>query len=799
MSLPNELHPLQLAASSGGGYEIEQSLRFNQADSNTLTRTPSSSGNLRTGTISFWIKKSFLQSVSPAPATQMSLLGCQGNGYFLVRYRYATDRFTYGQGHAGNTGGFESLAEYRDPSAWHHICLVNDFTNATTADMVRLYINGVRQDVTITSAYTNADGSWNSANLHYIGWQQTYFEGYMAEFHNVDGTALDPDQFGELDDNGVWRPIAYTGSYGTNGFYLKFDPSATNGVGHDHSDRGNHWTANNFDTTNTTAATYDVMSDTPTNNFATLNPLEPASASAGTLSDGNLYIANQDYSLQKATFRFGGGGPTTGKYYWEVTHTGGNYTSYIGVTSNLTQDAGEIAGGDKSWFGTNSTRKYDTTSGSYTHTYSSGDVHGYAIDLDAQEIKYYINGTLKFTDSTLPDPATTVLVPFQFTTNSGGGASWTNTSWNFGQRAFSHQPTGYSSLCTANLPAATVKDGSEYFNTVTYTGTQGTLSVTGVGFQPDFVWIKNRGSAVKHMLFDSIRNVLRSLSSDNPDQEAYESSAGYLSAFDTDGFTVVEGTSSGVNWNNDTFVSWNWDAGGSGSSNTDGSITSTVSANPTAGFSIVSYTGTGVNATIGHGLGVAPTMMIIKDRDAQTRWIVYHQTQGNAGYLRLDTDAAFNSDSTVFNSTSPSSTVFSVGTSANTNPNGNDIIAYCFAEIESYSKFGSYVGNGSDDGPFVYCGFRPAFVMFKKSDNTGNWWMFDTARNEYNYVDKMLAADADSSESGIYIDERIDILSNGFKLRDLNTGLNANTSTYIFMALAEHPFGGSGVSPATAR
>jgi hypothetical protein len=335
---------------------------------------------------------------------------------------------------------------------------------------------------------------------------------------------------------------------------------------------------------------------------------------------------------------------------------------------------------------------------------------------------------------------------------------------------------------------------------VLYNGNTTTQSITGVGFQPDFTWIKYRDATSNHGLFDVIRGAGESLASNTTGAEQTQTDS--LTSFDSDGFSLGDNTESGpdVNYRTGGYVAWNWLASNtSGSSNTAGSITSTVSANPSAGFSIVSYTGTGANATVGHGLGVAPAMMIIKDRDAQTRWIVYHQTQGNAGYLRLDDAAAFNSDSTVFNNTSPSSTVFSVGTSANTNPNGNDVIAYCFAEVESYSKFGSYTGNGSDDGPFVYCGFRPAFVMFKKSDNTGNWWMFDTARNEYNYVDKMLAADATSSESNIYIDERIDILSNGFKLRDLNTGLNANTSTYIFMALAENPFGGSGVSPATAR
>jgi hypothetical protein len=248
------------------------------------------------------------------------------------------------------------------------------------------------------------------------------------------------------------------------------------------------------------------------------------------------------------------------------------------------------------------------------------------------------------------------------------------------------------------------------------------------------------------------------------------------------------------------YVAWNWLASNtSGSSNTDGSITSTVSANPTAGFSIVSYTGTGANATVGHGLGVAPAMMIIKDRDAQTRWIVYHQTQGNAGYLRLDTTAGFNSDSTVFNSTSPSSTVFSVGTSINTNPDDNDVIAYCFAEIERYSKFGSYTGNGSTDGPFVYCGFKPAFVLTKNTDatNVDDWSIEDATRDPYNLADASLRPNSDSAEDSA---ATIDILSNGFKIRTGDSHrINFSGELFIFAAFASSPFGGFRTTPATAR
>ena len=777
-------------------YQIDNSLRFRQGQ--YLTRTM---GCDATTTLSVWIKRGKLDNT-------FGIFGMRQSG--TNNYRQL---FLEGPGYE-SIGGDNTGSQYaysnnklRDVSAWYHIVY------SCGASRTRLFINGVecsyRLDVRGSSASL-------SNTTCYIGtlWNGTYFfDGHMAEMHFLDGYQLDPDNFGEYDDNGVWRPIEVSGlTYGTNGFYLKFDPSATNGIGHDHSGNGNNFTPTSFVTSGTGT---DVMSDTPTNNFATLNPLEPASASAGTLSDGNLYISNQDYSLQKATFRFGDGGPTTGKYYWEVTHTGGNYTSYVGVTSNLTQDAGEIVGGgDKSFFGANYTRKYDTTSGSYTHTYSSGDVHGYAIDLDAQEIKYYINGTLKFTDSTLPDPATTVLVPFQFTTNSGG-VGWTNTSWNFGQRAFSYQPTGYSSLCTANLPAPDIANGSEYFNVVTYTGDgQSSKAITGVGFQPNFSVIKNRSNSNPHIWQDSVRGVTASngnqLVSSNTFVEN-DNGNGHVGSYDSDGFTVEDGTSTNyprqsTNYNNHNYVAWLWKAGtASGSSNTDGSITSTVSANPTAGFSIVTFSAsldgtTSNSATIGHGLGVAPAMIILKVRDYTHNWQIYHQSMGTGNAMQFDT-AAKDSASGYFPSVT--ATTFIMGDQVYTGGGTRNYVAYCFAEVEGYSKIGVYSSNNNSDGPFVHTGFTPALVVIKSLDGHGGWMVYDTARMEFNPGGDNNTAypvswDRTYAESAFWNAYQFDILSNGFKLRSTQGDVNYS-GDYVFMALAENPFGGSGVSPATAR
>ena len=782
-------NPLFVSRNSrSSSYQIEQSLRFDGATS--ASRTPSSAGNRRTWTFSFWLKRAALTG------DQTILMTPKNSGYSRIDINSASGSSVNFLQYNGSSYDFKvalSINRLRDPSAWYHIVVSVDTTQSTASNRVKFYVNGSLETDLNPSSNTypsqNFDIELNGTGTHYLGLSINYglarLNGYLAEVNYIDGSQLAATDFGEYDDNGVWRPIEYSGSYTGNSYYLKFDAADVMG---DSSGLSNDWSGGSFVTS---GAGTDVMSDTPTNNFATLNPLEPASASAGTLSQGNLYIASQDYSLQKATFRFGGGGPTTGKYYWEVTHSGGTYTSYIGVTSNLTQDAGEIAGGgDKSWFGNNTSRKYTGSTASYTHTYSSGDVHGYAIDLDAQEFKFYVNGTLKLTDTTLPDPATTVLVPFQFTTNSGG-AGWSSTSWNFGQRAFSHQPTGYSSLCTANLPAPTVKDGSKNFNTVLWTGNAtDNRAITGVGFQPSWTWIKTRSAADNHSVHDEVRGANRQLFTNSTDYEF--TSTTLLKSFDSDGFTL--GTDSSVNGSGRTFVAWNWLASNtSGSSNTAGSITSTVSANSTAGFSIVSYTGTGSAATVGHGLGVAAKMIIVKRRTSSSNnWYVYHEELGNTKALSLNTTGAA-STANFWNNTSPTSTVFNLGNLGDTNL--SSMIAYCFAEVEGYSKFGIYRGNSNSDGPFTFCGFKPRWLMIK-STSAGGWFLFDTERDRYNVSDASLQAELASAESSSYL---IDILSNGFKIRTTNTSLNYSVYDYIFAAFAENPFGGSGVSPATAR
>jgi len=350
------------------------------------------------------------------------------------------------------------------------------------------------------------------------------------------------------------------------------------------------------------------------------------------------------------------------------------------------------------------------------------------------------------------------------------------------------------------MPA--IKKPNQHFDVLTWSGTGGgsgaTRSITGLNFQPDFIWEKSRTSGSGHQLLDSVRGVGQNkvLASNStgaePTPALSESLYGWLSAINSDGFTLTNGTSTFDNWNKsgDTYVGWTWKAGGAAVANTAGSISSQVSANPTAGFSVVTYTGTGANATVGHGLGVAPKMIIVKSRiSAVNNWNIYNANLTSAVYKLLFTINAETSDATSWNSTAPTSSVFSLGTNTGVNASTETFVAYCWAEIEGYSKFGSYTGNGSTDGPFVYTGFRPKFVLVKASSfSTAStvWTLFDTSRSPYNASVNELYANSTDVEG---VDASgIDILSNGFKPKRNSDYANSSGQTYIYMAIAEAPF-----------
>ena len=338
---------------------------------------------------------------------------------------------------------------------------------------------------------------------------------------------------------------------------------------------------------------------------------------------------------------------------------------------------------------------------------------------------------------------------------------------------------------------STISKPGLYFNTKLYTGNGSTQSITGVGFQPDWVWGKERTSTSSHFVFDAVRGATKNIHTNTTAAETTPSPDGGLTSFDSDGFSTSSWGA--INESGQTYASWNWKAGGAGSTNYDGSINSTVSANTTSGFSIVKWTGTGSNATIGHGLASVPKFIIVKNLSTTGNWITYNSYNGNTDYMYLNQNGASSSTVQAWNNTSPTSSVISLGISSEVNGSGNDMIAYCFAEKTGYSKFGSYTGNVNVDGAFVYTGFAPSFLIIKRTAGTQNWYMWDNKRLGYNPDNNHLQANGNNTEGTA---DTLDILSNGFKIRESGSG--TNSGTFIYIAFGQSIVGSNNV-PATAR
>ena len=765
------------AVGMSGNYQIKKSLRFNSADSAYLARTPSVSGNQQTFTFSCWIKLS-------APGALQRLFGA---GYYATTWYFSYinvtgDQLQY-EDYVNNAAvAVKTTTQvFRDPSAHYHIVVVRDSTNATAGDRIRIYVNGVR--VTSFSASTdpaqNAAGYISSTYGHRLGVlpdnsQPSSF--YLSEVNFIDGQTLTPSSFGKTDPTtGQWVAKRYVGTYGTNGFYLPFnDGTSTTTLGYDRSGNSNNWTLNNF--TRSAGVNDDWFDDTPTNNYCTLNPLHnaiaPTNGALVTTSSSVNYSGAATLAMQ------------TGKWYWECSLVGGSIFPMFGVVRTTVTSAAAFWAtpiGYGYYFDGN---KYtNSTPTAYGASYTTNDIIGVAFDVDAGTLTFYKNGVSQ-------GVAFSGLTSGDFTPAVGQGSNVSVTmAVNFGQRPFAYTPpAGYKTLCTKNLPTPAIKKGSKHFDAKTYTGTGATQSVAGLGFQPDFLWIKSRTNGVaSHRLFDATRGT-NALYSNLTNAEANESA--YFTSLDTAGFTVT-GNDASTNASAGPYVAWNWKAGNGTVSNAAGTITSTVSANPTAGFSIVTYTGTGANATVGHGLGVAPSMVIIKNRNsASVNWGVWHSALLGTQFLNLNTTGSTQTLASVWNSTIPNSSVFSLGSDVGVNANTSSHVAYCFAEVPGYSKIGKYTGNGLADGPFIYCGFKPKYILFKRTDTAGySWCVYDMTReSEINNGDNLLLLLDGASAESTATARIFDFLSNGFKARGTDAGSNASGGTYIFMAFAEAPF-----------
>ena len=774
------------AGGQASGFDIDQSIRFNDNDSAFLARTPDAS-NRKTWTFSCWVKRANLFNGS-VPQILLSA-GDGGSNDFVMQFGQTDDTLRISDYISSTQSNLITTQLFRDVSAWYHFVLAYDTTQGTAANRIKLYVNGSQVTAFGTETYPseNQDLVINSAIAHNIGRgaysSNGYFDGYIAEINFVDGSSLGPASFGETSsETGQWVAINYSGSYGTNGFHID---------GRDSSDLGDDESGNGNDFSSSGLAAADQVSDSPTDNHCVLNALD----GAGTLSDGNLVNAATGSGFVNRRMTFGV--PSSGKWAFRVKKSANNFM--VGVMAPQATD------GDPDTNGVDALFYYDedgTSSGDIQTRRSGSKVvettdapAGIAadtfmevlIDKDNNRLGVVIGGTAYIAvDSGVAIQDTMTQI---FVATAGSGVTATV---DFGQSGFTPSQTGYKALSTSNLGDPSIIDPSKYFQSTTYTGNGSTQSINQSGnntFQPDWVWIKNRDAADSHIWTDAVRGATKVLECNDADAEVTD--ADTLTGFESDGFAL--GDDDKVNTNTENYIAWQWKANGAGSSNEDGTINTTAtSVNTTTGVSISTYTGTGSNATVGHGLGVAPKMVIVKRRNTSESWRVWHTAMTDGSYFQNleNTDAQY-SLAAVWNSTAPTSSVVSVGTNASTNGSSDTHVMYAFADVEGFSKFGAYTGNNNADGPFIYTGFKPAFLMYKVVSTTDSWQVYDTARQNYNVFGRSLTPNANAVESSF--SARVDLLSNGFKPRSTNTAVNAS-QTYLYMAYAETPF-----KTATAR
>ena len=769
-----------LAGASGSQVAVVEdtgrSLRFNSGDSARLTRTQGTPTTSGTWTASVWVKRSKIGSNS-------SILGGRKDGDATQIYFKSDNTLRWYE--AGADMSTDHV--FRDVSAWSHFVFVKNGTSSC-----KIYHNGVEIKETTSSVPSTSKFNTSGAELFIgaIGLLPTgityHGDHLLADFIFIDGQALDESSFGAFDSNGVWQKADYSGTFGSNGFHLlDFENEST--VGHDSSGNGNDFTANNISTS--AGAGNDVLFDFPANgsgtdfgagaqingNYCTFNPVD----SNQTHSNGSLFVTCAGGTSPRAGT--GTVAVSSGKYYYEITVTESDAAKgIIGFVEAAYDGNGSTIpnanGNSVFYFGENGNKFIDGSATSYGASYGNNDVIGVALNLDDDEITFYKNGTSQGT-------ITTKTFTGAYKPAVGRGASSGSTSYtlNAGQRVFTHAaPSGFKCLNTASLPTPTVPDGSDYFDIQLWTGNAtDNRDITGYGFSPDFVWIKERSSTGDNHLFDIVRGATKALRSNNTDAEVTD--ANELKAFNTDGFRL--GTGGDVNASNTTTVGWAWDAGSSTVSNTDGNITSNVRANQTAGFSIVSFNLSVANTekSVGHGLNAAPTFYVIKNRSSADNWYAYTTAvDGTLDFKYLNTDGALSASSR----TLPTSSVFHFASSTT----GNHI-AYCFTPVAGYSAVGSWTAGSA---AFVHLGFRPRFLMVKGNASGHSWLMFDSARSTYNRIDDWLAANESSTEVTGNSTNYLDFLSNGFKIRGTGGYFGSGAGTVLYLAFAENPFQANG-------
>ena len=821
-----------------GDAKIQRSLRFNRGDNALLTRTFSSAGNRRTFTLSCWIKLS-----GTGEGNSGAFFSGNKSGTGFAKFMFRDDgriELNTSETSLSDSSQLRTTAHFRDSFSWYHVVVAYDTTQGTSSDRVKLYVNGTQITDFGTETYPpqNHEVSINVDGEHQIGNQvgaSNYLDGYLAEYNFIDGQALDPTYFGFTDgQTGIWMPKRYEGTYGTNGFYLDFsDNTSTTTLGIDKSPNGNDFTLTNL-------VIGDSTLDSPSNNFCVLRPYAKPIAGAS-FEEGNLKFS---------TGSTGDGGnlnracmntmiPSSGKWYMEVHASSGNY-AFIGVhpfQTELTQGQQQSRWmGLYNYNGDKYVAKASSSASSSTYASSYGaDILGIFIDMDASTPVVYFskngqwaNGSGSWNQSNPYTSGGAIELGDTFFSEGNGGhrgvavlirSAFSNAgitaNVNFGQDStfagrttaggnkdghgigdFKYPvPTNALAICAKNLPLTiepSILRPKKHFDTVLYSGDDAEYRKISLEFKPDLIWIKRRNGTQGHVFSDTVRGLGKHLLSNSTDPE---SSPGYpyVSSVVEGGFVLRGGVSSGGNVSGRNMVAWCWKAGGAAVTNTDGSITSQVSANQKAGFSVVTYTGTNGNGTFGHGLGKAPKWGVIRRRDNSSTWVVYHEGVGNTNRLALDEQSAASSSSNWWNNTSPTSTTVSVGTDAGHNGSTDGYVAYCWAEIPGYSKFGKYKGSGDAEGKHVYCGFKPAWVMIKKVSSGGtDWTVNDTTRDTINPTAyNTLAANKNDAEpqsgAGTFEGNFIDFVSDGFVLKSNAGTTNAENQSHVYMAFAEKP------------
>ena len=789
-----------------GGIQLERSLRFNSGDSTYLERTPSSAGNRKTNTLSFWVKLGQTGLSDSGTVASCNSSNSDSNNISVV-IRDTSVRIV------GYYNNFRiTNAILRDPTSWYHIVLAIDTTQASADNRIKIYVNGVQETSFSTSGNVSQNDNlgFAQASTTRVGSRSndgngSYFDGYLTEVNFIDGQAYDPSYFGFTDaQTGQWRPKKYGGTYGTTGYHLDFsDNSSTAALGIDKSGNSNNFTPNNFSVT--AGVTNDSMIDTPTNNWCVWNGLTDVSDI--TLSDGNLKAVSGADSWPAI---FGTHGVSSGKWYYEAVGAdntrwglGWSTEEFKSGTSN-TFSVGHFA------YSQDPLTLYQDGSNvaiNGTPAFTTGNVLQIATDIDAGKTWFGINNTwVNASNGSAGDPAagTNPTITFsekgqkhypKMINNLG------NVSVNFGQQGFTYTPPdGFQALNSKTLAtvgvgatnnnAAGVVRPQRHFGIVTWTGNDSSQTIDGLEFTPDFVWIKAIRSGENHVLTDVIRGAGIRLQSNTTAAESDRSSE--FTAFVRGGFTIA-GTHNEINGGGVNMVAWCWKAGGTAVTNTVGNISAQVSANDEAGFSIITYTGDG-NTSGNVGTGLRSTqplaMAIVKRRDDTSDWHVGHIASGQSSNFAYHTDL---NDNGTLSGSSP----YHMGTQNYTNgdrlylaegglTSSATYVAYVWQERPGYSKFGSYTGNGSTDGPFVFTGFRPAFILWKPTtQGATDWVLMDSTRDTFNPLDTYLLANSSGPGGTLVI---MDFLSNGFKLRQVS-GNNESGQTIIFMAFAERPSG----------